>query len=429
MKLNYKYTIAYAIVTFVVLVIGFSIVYTTIRRSAVQSAAGKLEHLNNLVAGELEKDSAYPYHPSVKNIKIALADHIDTAKDYQQVSVRKEWSDDLQAQVSTVHFSSFPVIHNKRYRITSKTILIEPEDIYLNGIILVFAWTFVFLLALVIILSEVISWYILKPFYDTLEAIQYFRLSQDSVIAVHDTQTSEFRELNDFLVKMTSKAKGDYTALKEFSENASHELQTPIATMTAKIELLMQTPLAEDQVATLASLHDELERLAKINQSLTLLAKLENYEYDQQEKIDFSEALMQTINRYADWMEMKFITVDSKIEKKVEIALDEALCGLLLNNLISNAIRHNIPNGRLSVTLSAERLILKNTGEPPLIPVTEVFGRFRKGNQAVDSIGIGLAIVKKICDLYGHSISYAYADGWHTMQIDFLPVPKISNPL
>lgn len=428
MKLNYKYTIAYAIITFVVLVIGFSIVYTTIRRSAVQSAAGKLEHLNNVVTNELKKDSTYPYHPAVKNIKIELATRIDSAKAYQQINVRKEWSDDLQAQVSTVYFSSFPIIHNTRYHITSKTILIEPEDIYLNGIILVFAWTFVFLLVLVIILSEVISWYILKPFNDTLEAIQYFQLSQDTVIAVHDTQTLEFRELNDFLVKMTNKAKGDYTALKEFSENASHELQTPIATMTAKIELLMQTPLAEDQVAALASLHDELERLAKINQSLTLLAKLENYEYNKQEEIDLSEALHQTLNRYADWIEMKFITVDSRMEREVKIALNEALCSLLLDNLISNAIRHNIPNGKLSVRLTTERLILKNTGAPPLIPVTEVFGRFRKGNQALDSIGIGLAIVKKICELYHHSISYAYADGWHTMRIDFQPL-KISNPL
>ncbi|KAK6025907.1 histidine kinase A domain protein, partial [Ostertagia ostertagi] len=235
--------------------------------------------------------------------------------------------------VKMVQLSAITTVNGQAYKITSKAILVEPEDIYLNGIILVFAWTFVFLLALVVVLSEVLSWYILKPFNDTLEAIQQFQINQEKTIAVHDTQTSEFKELNAFLVKMTNKARSDYIALKEFSENASHELQTPIATMKAKIELLMETPLEERQLNTLSEIHNELERVSRINHSLTLLAKLEHFDLDTSQQVDFRELLQEVLSRFADWIEMKDIKVTSKVNVAVAIMMDASLAQMVLNNL------------------------------------------------------------------------------------------------
>jgi signal transduction histidine kinase len=63
--------------------------------------------------------------------------------------------------------------------------------------------------------------------------------------------------------------------------------------------------------------------------------------------------------------------------------------------------------------------LLANTGLAPSAPVGELFGRFKKGNSALDSIGIGLAIVKRISELYGHRVSYEYADGWHRLRLTF----------
>lgn len=417
MKLNYKYTIAYALITLVVLSIGFAIVYNSIRRNAVQSLSGKLEHLNEVVALQLKSGGDYQAHPSRRNVTILHLQVADTSG--SKVKISKEWNDELQSVVPMLQFSSYKKIKGTFYKITSKAVLMEPDDIYLNGIILVFAWTFVFLLALVVVLSEILSWRILKPFNDTLEAIQLFNINQDNIINVHETQTYEFQELNAFLVKMTNKAKSDYIALKEFSENASHELQTPIATMKAKIELLMETPLEEGQVNTLSEIHNELERLARINSALTLLAKLEHYELDVWSRINLSAELDDSLSRFSDWMEMKHIHLDTAINAGVKIAMDQALGQLLLTNLVSNAIRHNVAEGRIIVTLSAAELIISNTGAPPSLPVAELFGRFKKGNSALDSIGIGLAIVRKICLLYRHEISYEYAEGLHTIKIIF----------
>jgi len=419
MKLNYKYTIAYAFITFIVLSIGFAIVYASIQRSARQTVAGKLEHLNKVIEQQLQSGKDYTGHPSRRNVQITPISNPGVAAPSGLASARKEWNEELQDTVKMVQLSAITIVNGQAYKITSKAILVEPEDIYLNGIILVFAWTFVFLLALVVVLSEVLSWYILKPFNDTLEAIQQFQINQEKTIAVHDTQTSEFKELNAFLVKMTNKARSDYIALKEFSENASHELQTPIATMKAKIELLMETPLEERQLNTLSEIHNELERVSRINHSLTLLATLEHFDLDNSQQVDFRELLQEVLSRFADWIEMKDIKVTSKVNVAVAIRMDASLAQMVLNNLVSNAIRHNQLQGMLRVALTPHALIIQNTGEAPAINVDEVFGRFKKGNRLLDSVGIGLAIVKKICDLYEYPISYHYENGWHTVTINF----------
>jgi signal transduction histidine kinase len=417
-KLNYRYTIAYAVITFFVLSIGFAIVYAALSRSVTQATIGKLEHLNEVVANQLRSGRDYSGDSSRANVRIApLAGQ--NLRLTQTVQVRNEWDAALQSKAAIVRLTTYPVVRGRAYAITSKAAVVEPNDIYLTGLVLVFAWTFVFLLALVVILSEVISWRILKPFNDTLRGIQQFQLSQKDNIAFPASNTAEFNELNEFLVRMTARAQSDYQALQEFSENASHELQTPIASIKAQIELLMDSPLSEKQFLRLTAMHDELERLAKINHSLTLLAKLEHYESRPHVLTNLSELVRATEVAFADLVEMKGITTTQHIEPNVRVPLDESLAQLLLNNLFSNAIRHNVAGGEIRLHLSATGLLLQNTGLAPSVPVEELFGRFKKGNAALDSIGIGLAIAKRIGELYGHRLSYVYSDGIHSISLEF----------
>ncbi len=419
MKLNYRYTLAYAVLTFCVLSLGFAIVYAALSRSVTQATIGELENLNELIANQLRRgqptvaDSLRPY---VQASPVAAT---DTTRRVRTVRVRPEWDAALQARVSVVRLTTYPVVGGRPYRVASRAAVVEPRDAYLTGLVLVFAWTFVFLLALVVILSELISWRILRPFNATLHGIQQFELGQPHPIELPATRTAEFQELNEFLVKMTARAQRDYRGLQEFSENASHELQTPIASIKAKLELLMDSELTEKQWQTLTTMHDELERLAKINQALTLLAKLEHFEPAPEALADLSQLVPATEAAFADLAEMKSLTTTQRIAPGVRVPLDASLTQLLLNNLFSNAIRHNVPGGQLEVELSATGLLLANTGLAPSAPVSELFGRFKKGNSALDSIGIGLAIVKRISELYGHRISYDYADGWHRIRLDF----------
>lgn len=426
MKLNYRYTIAYAVITFFVLSLGFAIVYAALSRSVTQATIGRLEHLNEVVASQLR--SAPDSLPRFARANVQLTPLADTLCRPRTVLVRPEWDAALQTQAVVVRLTTYPLINQRRYAIASRASVIEPSDVYLTGLVLVFAWTFVFLLALVVILSELLSWRILRPFNATLRGIQQFQLAQKTAIDLPRSRTAEFEELNNFLVRMTARAQRDYQGLQEFSENASHELQTPIASIKAKLELLMDSDLAEKQLRLLAAMHDELERLTKINQALTLLAKLEHYESRPADLADFSHLVPATEAAFADLAEMKGLTTTQQVAPGVRVPFDASLAQLLLNNLFSNAIRHNLPGGEIRVQLSATELLLANTGHAPTAPVEELFGRFKKGNAALDSIGIGLAIVKRISELYGHRVSYDYAEGWHSLRVVFAPMAGELTP-
>ena len=311
-------------------------------------------------------------------------------------------------------------IHNRHYYIAASNLIPEQDEIA-DGVIKSLGWTFIILLFLVGILSRLLSWRILAPFNQTLQAIRSFSLTRQNPLQLASTSTSEFKLLNQFLEKMTRKAVGDYRSLKEFTENASHELQTPLAVIRGKLELLMETEINDQQAGLILAAHDAVERLSKTNQALTLLTKLENQEYRSTSLINLSAVLDTALCAFQELFKMKDIALEKVIAEKIEVQLNPALADILLNNLISNAIRHNHQHGRVVVTLAAATLIIQNTGKPPHLPTGQLFQRFKKDNQSADSIGLGLAIVKQICDLNGFRVSYQYQDGWHKLEVLFHP--------
>jgi signal transduction histidine kinase len=419
MRLNYRFTISFAVITFFVLTIGFTIVYVAITRSTKQATIAKLEKLNKYVASQLKEGADMATLPVKNRVTVAPLAAGTIIPENPFVSEQDTFVAELHDEIHVVKVSSTCQIKGREYSITSSMYMVRSENIYLHSVFMVFAWTYIFLLSLVIILSEVFSWKILAPFNQTLDAIQKFQLHKNDHIVLKETQTLEFRQLNDFLIKMTARAKNDFTALKEFSENASHELQTPIATIKAKIELMMESDMTEAQAATMAYMHDELEKLSRINHSLTLLAKLEHYEASLTASIPLKVALEETLSSFSDWIEMKGLELRTTFREDVFSPIDATLAQLLFNNLVSNAIRHNIPGGNISIVLSTKELIIRNTGNAPAVPTGELFGRFRKGNSSLNSIGIGLAIVKKICMLYNWDIDYQFIAGEHIITLAF----------
>jgi two-component system, OmpR family, sensor kinase len=421
MRLNYKYTISYTVIIFFTLLIGFSIIYSTLKRSTSQTAIGKLRNLNTVIAGQIASGNNYSADPSRKNAIIEWLPKFAKPTP-EKVTVSRQWKAELQDSVTGISLSSVHNVKGKLLRITSKTFVMPADSVYLEGIFMVFAWTFVFLISVVVIASEVISGYILSPFYTTLQAVKNFSIDQQETIVLEKTSTHEFKELYSFLEKMTENAKKDYNILKEFSENASHELQTPIAVIKAKMELMMQSELTEAQHIMLTAMYEELEKLSKINHALTLLTKLEHFQPGDTPLLNLSKMLANTVNAISDLADLKGITITTHIDENVNVTISEELCRVLLNNLLSNAIRHNLTNGTIDVNLNQNRLVISNTGLEPVVSTEELFGRFKKNNQSLNSIGIGLAIVKKIVQIFNHKITYKYKASLHIIKITFAKV-------
>jgi signal transduction histidine kinase len=227
------------------------------------------------------------------------------------------------------------------------------------------------------------------------------------------------KELNYFLENMTRRAVDDYRILKEFSENASHEIQTPLTIIRGKLELLMDAGVTEAQSVHVNAIYDAVQKLSSVNHSLVLLTKLENQEYNSRDKTNISMLLDKLLSSFHELLDLKRIRITKQIQPEVNVAISYSLAEILLNNLIGNAIRHNTVDGTIDIRLTKNELLITNTGNPLTVAPAELFKRFRKGNQSAASTGLGLSIVKQICDLANIHIQYLHSNGLHSLQLSF----------
>ncbi|MHA4811364.1 sensor histidine kinase [Flavitalea flava] len=293
----------------------------------------------------------------------------------------------------------------------------ETEDL-LELIMLVTAGMILLLLGTLFLGNRLLLRRIWQPFYHTLEGIRQFNLSSRHPPAGQDTDIEEFKNLDRAVEQMTQKILKDYEILKNFADNASHEMQTPLAIINSKLDLMIQDPgLSEKHLRQLQAMYDAVGRLSKLNQSLLLLTKIENNQFTHSDQVDLCLLIESKLSQLEDLIGNRKITVHTHMNK-VCPQMNTYLADILLNNLLGNAIRHNLEGGRLEILLEEDKLQIGNTGPDLQLDADSLFDRFTKGAHS-QGTGLGLAIVKQICDNYGFTLSYAYPNGFHTITIHF----------
>ena len=313
-------------------------------------------------------------------------------------------------------------IGEQLYKITLYDIIIEQDDI-VDGVKESMIKIY-FLLILVFLLGTILlSTWIFRPFNLTLQRIKQFSIKGNDALEWSKSGTTEFNQLNRFLDEMTSKIRRDYKSLKEFTENASHEMQTPLAIIKGKMELLMNDDnLTEDQRTIVSETILSIEKQSKMVQSLALLTKIENKEFSDDEIVDLSKQLKEMLDQFSEMISLHNLNLKSQIDDQVTVKIDPHLLRVLFQNLIGNAIKYNIENGDIEVVLKVTELTIKNTGQPIDSDPSQLFQRFRKIDQTSESLGLGLSIVKQICDTYGIPIEYTVSNRSHILKLDFRTV-------
>jgi signal transduction histidine kinase len=326
----------------------------------------------------------------------------------------------LERMESHLRLDAIRNIEGKSYLISLYDIIIEPDDIK-DGLVESLVTMYLILLGAVLVIGFLASYFILRPFNNTLTVIKSFSLTDpNQELNFPKSNVAEFKRLNRFLKEMTNKVKSDYQSLKEFSENASHEIQTPIAVVQSKLEVLLDGDnLTEEQLEQISFAQATIKRLSHMSNALSMLTKIENREFANVSEIDLSSATENMLEEFKELIELKSISKTVEVARGVKIQADKVLVELLLTNLINNAIRHNWEGGSIQVTLTNDYLSISNTGLKLAIPPEELFLRFKKSNQSGTSLGLGLAIVKKICDFYEYEIQYQNENDKHTIQIQF----------
>lgn len=297
----------------------------------------------------------------------------------------------------------------------------ETEDL-LAWIMLVTAGMILVLLGILFMANRLLLRRIWQPFYQTLDGLRRFDLSKRESIVHTPTTIEEFRHLQTVVEQMTEKIRKDYEMLRDFTDNASHEMQTPLAIINSKLDLMIQDQqLKEMHHRQLQAMYDAVGRLRQLNQSLLLLTKIENNQFGQAAPVALEILIEKKLIQTEDPIRVKHLTINTDVQP-CELQMNAYLTDILLNNLLGNAIRHNYERGTLNIVLRQEFLQISNTGAPLSFDPSTIFDRFTKGGHS-EGTGLGLAIAKQICDNYGFALTYAYEEGMHILRIQFKPGP------
>ncbi len=247
----------------------------------------------------------------------------------------------------------------------------------------------------------------LSVFYDTIRKLRTFDVNKDNRLDLMTSDVDEIEQLNEVFNSMETKIKQDFERLKEYTENTSHELQTPLAIITSKLDELIQSPnLTEEQIKLIAGLMETTGRLSKINQALIFLAKLDNRIFSNEEEVDLMQVIQEQIELLEPLIEDKNLAINMTDSEPIRIKMNRSLAHTLIQNLLKNAIRHNVSNGYINISYANQQLEIRNSGEALEVHPDELFRRFRKNSTHPQSLGIGLSVVKRICDISNITINY-----------------------
>lgn len=314
--------------------------------------------------------------------------------------------------------STFAVIKGKPYMLTMMMSLVDGEDL-LVAIGTVQIALLVFLAFGLLLLNRSLSRRLWRPFYETLSQLKAYELDKNEFIQGVSTDIIEFDDLNKAVSHLTERNRRIFLEQKEFIENASHELQTPLAVFQSKLDNLMQSPsLVESDADTIQELEETAQRMARLNKNLLLLSKIDNEQFADLTEVNVAELLQAVLSNVKLVTEPQNLTIEMDIRTCV-LRSNKTLIEILLTNLLHNAVRHTERDGRVAVSLIDNVFKITNTGLPLTMSSEKMFKRFSSESLNDNSTGIGLAIVKKICDVCRYQIRYEFKSNEHCFTVAF----------
>ena len=215
---------------------------------------------------------------------------------------------------------------------------------------------------------------------------------------------------------------------KQFTSDASHELRTPLTVIKGTLEVLIRKPRETAEYAEKISFCvNEVNRLNNLVDQLLLLARFENQNQTLKlEKVYLNALFLDTIARYSSKIQSKNITVNTVFTKDFYTETDGYLFSIIINNLISNALKYSESNGTLSVKIvnngfKLECHIIDSGIGIPKVDLERIFNPFYRSNAAdhpeIKGTGLGLSIVKKLCSLLSIEMKISSEEGIGTKVI------------
>ncbi len=416
-----NHTLKYLSITlFVIISIWAAIFYINMLDEVYDSLDDGLDNYKLLIinkAGEdstiLSKTEFAESNYEIREIPEAIAlQRKDTHVDTLMYMVNEEDYEPVRMLTSAFR------MNNRYYELKVIASMVEEDDL-IEDLLYSLIWLYLAMIASILLVNNFLLRKTWKPFYVLLEQLRGFKLGKDPMLTPAETKVKEFKELNEAVSLLINRSLETYHGQKQFIENASHELQTPLAISINKLELLTEKEdMDEANLMAVGQVIQTLERLTRLNKSLLLLSKIENKQFQENERVDINAVFKNLIEEFTDFADYKNVTISYQEHGQLYADMSKNLAEIFVTNFLKNAIVHNDSNGWVQVIVNPTSFTITNSGSDVPLDKDKVFQRFQKKSNEKNTTGLGLAIVKAIADLYGLSVTYFYQNG-HQMTVSF----------
>lgn len=284
----------------------------------------------------------------------------------------------------------------------------------------ILGWIIILYVGIVVTLLLLNVWVFrrnMKPLYTLLSWFRNYKIGEGVKPLSGSPEITEFKELYDAITVSVDRNEKLYDQQKLFIGNASHEMQTPLASCKNRLEMLLEDDgMSEKNMIEIAKTLETLERLSRMNKSLLMLSKIENGQYSELKEVNFCELITQYIEMYGEIFAYKNIQVETFLDIEFKLQINDSLAAMLVSNLIKNAFLHNINDGKIVVTVKNNEFTVSSSGDKPL-DSSKIFQRFYQGSKKEGSTGLGLALCDTICKVSHLEISYEFIDGMHNFNV------------
>lgn len=305
------------------------------------------------------------------------------------------------------------------YRLQVATSMVEEDDL-MKALFYSVVWLYAGLVITILLINNLLLKKIWAPFYQLIKQVNAFRLEQMENITTRKTKIDEFNLLNQTVHGLLQHNIDAYSAQKQFIENVSHELQTPLSITINKIESLAENNnVTAEQASLINTALENLDRLARMNKTLLLLFKIENNLFAGRELVNVNTLAKQITADFSELLEYNQLSLTIEENASLEVEADANLFRIMLTNLLKNAITHNYPGGIVKIKIDKEAFAIQNTSHNGPLPRETLFSRSKNLPPAPGSTGLGLAIIKAISDKYGFHIHYTFSQAQHVFSLEF----------
>ena len=421
MKLFYR-VLMHLLVGIVVILVGWAVVfYMGIMEEINDEVDDSLEDYTELIITRSLAGKELPAHDSGSNNQYYLREvEPSYALSRPAIFYRDSMvyiSEKKETEPARILTTLFKDKEGTYFEVAVYTPTIEKKDLR-QAIFQLLVGLFVSLLVAILLINIWVFRRSMRPFYRLVDWLDHSRLGKKNVPLENPTHTTEFRKLNEAVMRYATHSEEVFEQQKQFIGNASHELQTPLAICQNRLEMLMEDEtLSEPQMEEILKTYQTLEYVSKLNKSLLLLSKIDNSQFVETSEVCINEVLHRYVDDYCEVYDYRGIRLTVEEKGEFRIRMNETLAVVLVTNLLKNAFVHNIDKGEIRILITSSGIRFGNTGSGEPLDGKRIFERFYQGKKKEGSTGLGLAIVDAVCRQYQLRVSYSAVDGMHCFEV------------